>query len=100
MYITILTKVGILAHIPSIFIHTFPQETLRLGVAWTPHLSTDFGDCVEHGKFGSCCWVGLQVLRCFIDDIYHCFAGDVCSLMTRVREMNVLVITTCAYSNL
>ena len=39
---TLLTKVGLLAHIPSILSHALPQEALRLGVAGTLHLPADF----------------------------------------------------------
>lgn len=58
---TVLTKVGLLAHILSILSHALSQEALRLGIAWTLHLPTDFGHCVEHGKLSSRCWVGLEV---------------------------------------
>ncbi len=59
---TILTKVGVLAHITSILGHALSQEALRLGVARTLHLPADFGHCVEHGKLSSRCRVGLEVL--------------------------------------
>lgn len=93
---TVLTKVGVLAYIASIFSHAFPKETFRLGVAWTIHLSTYFGHSVKHGKFSSCCWVGLQVLRCFIDDIYHCFAGNICSLVIK-GETLIDIYSKCIY---
>lgn len=59
---TVLTKVGLLAHVTSILSHALSQEALRLGIARAVHLATDFGHCIEHGKLGSCCRVGLEVL--------------------------------------
>ena len=88
---TALTKVVVVAHIMTVLHHDVPQDALRLGVVQTLGLpaAADFGHCVEHGKLSSRCWVGLEVLCCFIDDFHHCFAGNICSLVGK-RDNNTV----------
>lgn len=78
-----LTKVGVLSHLSSKLGHALPQQPLSLGVARALDLAPHLRHRVQHGQLGPGCWVGLQVLRCFRDDIHHRFTGHICPLWGR-----------------